>query len=118
LAAFDSEQTISFCLLAAMPNGDNLDMRSPKPAYSPQRFYASLLDCIVTSPTIIRPEAESTTESTSSSRKFDDRALIARWLLRAVVSVLIALCAAELIGRFIVSTASRRTVIILNLIPI
>jgi hypothetical protein len=56
----------------------------------------------VTSPTIIRPEAESTTESTSSSRKFDDRALIARWLLRAVVSVLIALCAAELIGRFIV----------------
>ncbi len=56
----------------------------------------------MSAPTIIRPEVKSTPESTCRSSVPDDRALIARWLLGATISVLIALCAAELIGRFIV----------------
>jgi hypothetical protein len=56
----------------------------------------------VTAPTIIRTEVKSTPESTSRSSVPDDRASIARWLLGSTVSVLIALCAGELIGRFIV----------------
>jgi hypothetical protein len=56
----------------------------------------------VTAPTTSRPEAKSTLESDSKSSQRDDRALIARWLLGATVSVAIALCAAEIISRFIV----------------